>query len=60
MAAEIDKGFANSATETKTETESAFQAGFAKQLGNIELLILTIGGVVFFTLLLVTGSVRHD
>jgi len=55
-AAAIDKGFANSATETKTETESAFQAGFAKQLGNIELLILTIGGVVFFTLLLVTGN----
>lgn len=56
VAAAIDNGFANSSTETKTETESAFQAGFAKQLGNIELLILTIGGVVFFTLLLVTGN----
>ncbi len=52
----IDDKFANSSTETKTETESAFQAGFAKQLGNIEFLILTIGGVVFFTLLLVTGN----
>lgn len=56
VAAAIDSGFANSATETKTETESAFQAGFAKQLGNIEFLILTIGSVVFFTLLLVTGN----
>jgi putative ABC transport system permease protein len=56
VAAAIDKMFANSSTETKTETESAFAAGFAKQLGNIELLILTIGGVVFFTLLLVTGN----
>jgi putative ABC transport system permease protein len=56
VAAAIDKGFSNSATETKTETESAFQAGFAKQLGNIQLLILTIGSVVFFTLLLVTGN----
>jgi putative ABC transport system permease protein len=56
VAAAIDKGFANSSTETKTETESAFAASFAKQLGNIELLILTIGGVVFFTLLLVTGN----
>ena len=56
VAAAIDQGFANSSTETKTETESAFQAGFAKQLGNIELLILAIGGVVFFTLLLVTGN----
>jgi putative ABC transport system permease protein len=56
VAKAIDTGFANSSTETKTETESAFQAGFAKQLGNIEFLILTIGGVVFFTLLLVTGN----
>ena len=56
VAKAIDTEFANSSTETKTETESAFQAGFAKQLGNIEFLILTIGGVVFFTLLLVTGN----
>ena len=56
VAKAIDTGFANSSTETKTETESAFQAGFAKQLGNIEFLILSIGGVVFFTLLLVTGN----
>jgi putative ABC transport system permease protein len=56
VAKAIDTEFANSSTETKTETESAFQAGFAKQLGNIEFLILTIGSVVFFTLLLVTGN----
>lgn len=52
----IDTQFANSSAETKTETESAFAAGFAKQFGNIEFLILTIGSVVFFTLLLVTGN----
>src|SRR5215472_14568130 len=52
----IDEKFANSSYETKTETESAFAAGFAKQLGNIQLLITTIGSVVFFTLLLVTGN----
>ncbi|HEX4646792.1 MAG TPA: ABC transporter permease, partial [Verrucomicrobiae bacterium] len=56
VAKAIDEKFANSSFETKTETESAFAAGFAKQFGNIELLILTIGGVVFFTLLLVTGN----
>ena len=56
VAKAIDDKFANSATETKTETESAFAASFAKQFGNIELLILTIGSVVFFTLLLVTGN----
>jgi putative ABC transport system permease protein len=52
----IDAKFANSSYETKTETESAFAAGFAKQFGNIEFLILAIGSVVFFTLLLVTGN----
>lgn len=56
VAKAIDDGFANSSYETKTETESAFQANFAKQLGNIQLLIMTIGSVVFFTLLLVTGN----
>jgi putative ABC transport system permease protein len=56
VAKTIDEMFANSSFETKTETESAFAAGFAKQFGNIEFLILTIGSVVFFTLLLVTGN----
>ena len=52
----IDTMFANSSFETKTETESAFAAGFVKQFGNIELLIAIVGMVVFFTLLLVTGN----
>jgi putative ABC transport system permease protein len=52
----IDAEFANSPYETKTDTEKAFAASFVKQMGNIEFLILTVGGVVFFTLLLVTGN----
>jgi putative ABC transport system permease protein len=56
VAKAIDDKFANSSSETKTETESAFAAGWVKQFGNIQLLILTIGSVVFFTLLLVTGN----
>ncbi len=52
----IDALFENSPYETKTETESAFAASWVKQFGNIEFLILTIGAVVFFTLLLVTGN----
>jgi len=52
----IDESFANSPWETKTDTEKAFAASWVKQMGNIEFLILTIGGVVFFTLLLVTGN----
>jgi putative ABC transport system permease protein len=52
----IDEMFANSPYETRTETEQAFGASWVKQFGNIEFLILTIGSVVFFTLLLVTGN----
>ena len=52
----IDSEFANSASETRTQTESAFAASFVKQMGNIEFLILAIGSIVFFTLLLVTGN----
>jgi putative ABC transport system permease protein len=52
----IDHEFANSTSETRTQTESAFAASFMKQMGNIEFLILAIGSIVFFTLLLVTGN----
>lgn len=52
----IDHRFANSPNETKTEPEAMFVAGFVKQFGNIKLLLLSVGAVVFFTLLLVAGS----
>jgi len=56
IAKTIDKEFENSPNETKTEAESAFAANWVKQFGNIQFLIVTIGAVVFFTLLLVTGN----
>jgi putative ABC transport system permease protein len=56
IAKSIDATFANSAYETKTETERAFAANWVKQMGNIEFMILSIGTVVMFTLLLVTGN----
>jgi len=56
VAKAIDAEFANSPNETKTETESAFAANWVKQFGNIQFLIVSIGSVVFFTLLLVTGN----
>jgi putative ABC transport system permease protein len=56
IAKAIDDEFANSPYETKTQTESAFAASWVKQFGNIRLLIISIGTVVFFTLLLVTGN----
>jgi putative ABC transport system permease protein len=52
----VDERFANSAWETSTETEAAFASGFAKQIGNIRMLMMSIGSVVLFTLLLVTGN----
>ena len=56
VAKAIDEGFANSAWETRTQSESAFMASFVEQMGNIEFLMMAIGSVVFFTLLLVTGN----
>jgi putative ABC transport system permease protein len=56
VAKAVDALFANSDYETRTDTESSFAAGFAKQMGNIQFLIVSIGGIVFFTLLLVTGN----
>lgn len=56
VAKAIDGAFANSPNETLTQTEAAFAASFVKQMGNIQFLVITIGAVVFFTLLLVTGN----
>ncbi len=53
---EIDSIFSNSPYETKSDTEKAFALGFVKQIGNIELIILSIGAIVFLTLLLVTSN----
>lgn len=53
---DIDQEFANSPYETKTDTEKAFAASWVKQMGNIQFLIMSIGSVVFFTLLLISGN----
>ncbi|MGH8504944.1 MAG: ABC transporter permease [Stenotrophobium sp.] len=56
VAAAIDKEFANSPRETRTDSEQAFNAAFIKQMGDIELIITSILGAVFFTLLFLTGN----
>jgi putative ABC transport system permease protein len=56
VAKAIDAEFANSPRETRTDTENEFGASMAKQMGNVEFLMLSVGGVVFLTLLLVTGN----
>jgi putative ABC transport system permease protein len=56
VAQSIDHLFANSADETKTQSEREFQLSFAKQIGDIGLIVTAIMGAVFFTLLLLTGN----
>jgi putative ABC transport system permease protein len=52
----IDKEFTNSAAETRTDSEKAFNKAFLKQMGDIQLIITSILGAVFFTLLFLTGN----
>jgi putative ABC transport system permease protein len=56
VAKAIDNEFSNSPYETRSDTEKAFAASWVKQFGNIKLIIMVIGAVVFFTLLLITGN----
>lgn len=56
VASAIDVLFANSPTETKTETEGAFVQAFADQMGNIGAIVTAILSAVFFTILLVAGN----
>ena len=52
----VDKQAANSPNETKTQTEAQFSQQFAKQLGDIGIIISGILGAVFFTLIILTGN----
>lgn len=56
VAAAIDAEFANSPSETKTETEGAFLRGWARQIGDITTIMAAILAAVFFTILLVAGN----
>ena len=56
VSAEIDRIFANSPDETKTQPEKEFAVGFARQIGDIGLLVTRILAAVFFTILILTGN----
>ncbi|MFM2287792.1 MAG: hypothetical protein RL684_935 [Pseudomonadota bacterium] len=56
VARAIDALSANSDHETKTQTEQAATAGWIKQTADIALIVGSIMGAVFFTLLLLTGN----
>jgi putative ABC transport system permease protein len=52
----IDALSANSDHETKTQTEQAAAQAWMKQMADIGLIVSSIMGAVFFTLLLLTGN----
>lgn len=56
IAAVIDQRFANSPSETKTQSEKEFTQSFMKQFGDINFIVKAILGAVFFTLLFLTGN----
>ena len=56
VAKRVDQEFENSDAETKTEPEGAFVQAWARQIGNIVLIVAAILSAVFFTILLVTGN----
>jgi putative ABC transport system permease protein len=56
VAKSIDALFENSDAATKSETEAAFRADFIALIGNLGLLLNSIGLAVIFTILLVTAN----
>jgi putative ABC transport system permease protein len=56
IAKKIDGMFANSPTETKTDSEKNFVAGWAKQIGNISLIMELIAAAAIFMMLLVAAN----
>jgi len=57
LAAKFDDMFANSDAETKTTTEKGFVEGFAKQIGDIGLIMTLIVAITLFMLLLVVANI---
>jgi putative ABC transport system permease protein len=56
VARRMDALFANSPAETKTATEKAFAADFAKQVGDIGAIMTAIAAVVILFILFVAGN----
>jgi putative ABC transport system permease protein len=56
IAAKIDAMFANSPSETKTNTEKAFVSDWANQVGDIGKIMMWIVAMAMFTILLVAGN----
>jgi putative ABC transport system permease protein len=52
----IDGMFENSSYPTKTETEKAFQMSFMSLIGNVKLLVTSIGVIIVFVILLIAAN----
>jgi putative ABC transport system permease protein len=56
IASQVDAMTENSPDETKTQTERDFALNFARQIGNLGLILNSILGAVFFTIILLTWN----
>jgi putative ABC transport system permease protein len=56
IASAIDQKFANSSSETKTQTEQQFQSSFVSMFGNLNLLLGSIALAVVISTLFVAGN----
>jgi putative ABC transport system permease protein len=52
----IDALFENSPYPTRTETENAFRNGMVSMLGNVKLLMTSIGAIIVLVILLIAGN----
>ena len=56
----IDGLFANSPSETKTMTEREYALSFARQMGDVSLIVNVILAAVLFTMIMVTGNTMAE
>ncbi|MEM7000257.1 MAG: ABC transporter permease [Pseudomonadota bacterium] len=56
VAAAIDELHANSASATRTMTDQEYALSFARQMGQVGLMVNAVLAAVFFTMLLVSGN----
>ena len=60
IASQVDAMFENSPDETKTQTERDFTLNFARQVGNLSLILHWILFAVFFSILMLTGNTMRQ
>ena len=56
LSTQIDELFENSPYPTKTESEKAFQMGFVSMLGDIKLLITSMGVIIVLVVILIAAN----